>query len=121
MVDIYRGAKGLGYDEINERGRKAFTEGENIAFREGGGKNAASDDDKNLRKGRVSGIYSSHISVEVEVDVIGGGKRYIRHSIPYVDIYSQVAVIEEKNFPTGIRGKTIRSTEEALMGDIADA
>ncbi len=120
MVDIYRGAKGLGYDEINKRGQKAFHPGEQIAFREGGGKNAAAEDDKHLKRGRVSEVNPSHIIVDVEVDIVGGGKRLVRHSISYVDIYSQIAVIEEKNVPSGMRGKAIRSIEEALMEDFGD-
>lgn len=121
MVDIYRGAKGLGYEEINERGRNAFHPGERISFREGGGKNASADDDRHLQTGRVAEVNPSHITVDVEVDVVGGGKRNVRHSISYVDIYSQIAVIEEKNFPTGMRGRTIRSMEEALMEDFGDS
>ena len=111
MVDIYRGAKGLGYDEINKRGQKAFMPGERIAFREGGGKNASAEDDKRLKRGVIAEVQPSQIVVDV------GGKRTVKYSGSSVDIYSQIAVIEEKNFPVGIKGKTIRDTENALMED----
>ena len=119
MIDIYRDAKNLKYEDINSIGRNAFAPGERITFREGGGRNATSEDDRRLKKGRIAEVNPSHLIIEEEVNVVGGGTRTIRHSVSYVDIYSQIAVIEEKNFPTGFKGKAIRETEEALMEDLA--
>ena len=121
MVDIYRGAKGLGYEEINTKGKEAFHVGEKISFRESGGKNSSGDGDRKLKTGRISEVNPSHIVVDVEIDIIGGGKRKVRNTLSYVDIYSQIAVIEEKNIPSGMKGRAVRETEEALMEDLADA
>lgn len=121
MVDIYKDVKNLKYDDINAIGRKSFIPGERITFREGGGRNATSDDDRRLKRGRIAEVNPSHLIIEEEVNVVGGGTRIIRHSVSYVDIYSQIAVIEEKNFPVGIKGRAIRETEEALMEDLLDS